>query len=518
MGLASGVIAQLLAVDAWGFCREVTAPTPAGYDPAISGCYYPAADPRTGGGVFDLYWRNLCVGYSIASAASDQVTLDQATRLAAQAFAAWTGASCAGGGPPSINALNEGPVACDAVRYNAVGGNQHVIAFRDSGWPYDDSSNTLGLTTLTVNTATGEIYDADMEINSHDFMLSVDGMIHEAGHFLGLAHSDDPTAVMFARYVPLAGPLAPDDVAGICAVDPPNATRTTSVGTLAASACDPSPRNGFSPTCDGSGVASDGGVVTATLACGTNNGCAAVPGGSSGRSGAWGLLAMAGLVGLVRRRRLLRWAAGRSAVLLVGASLVTGAAVVAPREAKASVSIAVLLDDLVKASSGVATITALEQRSAWEDGRVYTYTRVRVDATVAGHLPAETIIRTLGGAVGVVAQLVEGEAAFVVGQRSLVFLRPRVDRTTGVPTGDFVVSARAQGQFAIAAGADGTPRLVATPAGLLLPGARFRGSSPAAPGGVASAPVGARALLDHRPLVEATQAIAAAWALQRADR
>jgi hypothetical protein len=107
--------------------------------------------------------------------ASRHVTLDQATSLAAQAFAAWSGARCSGGGSPSINAVDEGPVSCSMVQYNDAGPNQHVIVFRDDGWPYQDSSNVLGLTTLTVSNTTGEIYDADMEINSHDFTFSVGG-------------------------------------------------------------------------------------------------------------------------------------------------------------------------------------------------------------------------------------------------------------------------------------------------------------------------------------------------------
>jgi hypothetical protein len=52
-------------------------------------------------------------------------------------------------------------------------------------------------------------------------------------------------------------------------------------------------------------------------------------------------------------------------------------------------------------------------------------------------------VRTLGGVVGKIGQLVEGEAVFVPGQASLLFLH---DGTAG----SLVVTARGQGQFPVA--------------------------------------------------------------------
>ena len=57
-------------------------------------------------------------------------------------------------------------VACRRHEYNAGQGNANIILFHDEVWPYQGTSNTLALTTLTFNTDTGEIYDADMEINA----------------------------------------------------------------------------------------------------------------------------------------------------------------------------------------------------------------------------------------------------------------------------------------------------------------------------------------------------------------
>jgi hypothetical protein len=310
--------AAFLSARAYGFCRAVTVTPPPGYDAALTGCFAPTVNPKTGGSVVDLYWKNFCVGYSIQQGASKQVTLEQATRVAAQAFAAWSGATCDSGRPPSIAAINEDPVECNRVEYNPAGPNQHVIVFRDEGWPYQDSSNTLGLTTLTVNYDTGEIDDADIEINSHDFRLTVEGsqpddgggsydllgiLTHEAGHFLGLAHSDDKNAVMYAHYALNVAALTADDVAGICAIDGPDSARSTSSGSVMASACNATPENGFSTLCGGA-IVGDAGTMTCPSglrcsvgACPTRRGIGPA------------IAALVAVIALVRRHR--RRSAGR---------------------------------------------------------------------------------------------------------------------------------------------------------------------------------------------------------------
>ena len=81
----------------------------------------------------------------------------------------------------------------------------------------------------------------------------------------------------------------------------------------------------------------------------------------------------------------------RPALLLVFALLLF----LAPR-AQASISVAVAFDALVKDSTAVALVTPVEQKSVWENGRIYTYTRVHADNGVAGDLATddEAWIRT----------------------------------------------------------------------------------------------------------------------------
>lgn len=118
-------------------------------------------------------------------------------------------------------------------------------------------------------------------------------------------------------------------------------------------------------------------------------------------------------------------------------------------------AIAASLDDLARASSVIAKVTPIEQTSAWEGGRIVTTTRVRVDEIVAGASGAaggELRIRTLGGRVEKIGQLVEGEAVFVPSQTAFVFL-------TALPgplaESAYVVAGRGQGQLLVKRDAHG---------------------------------------------------------------
>jgi len=60
-----------------------------------------------------------------------------------------------------------------------------------------------------------------------------------------------------------------------------------------------------------------------------------------------------------------------------------------------------------------------------EDGRIYTYTHVKIEQGVAGELGtgAESWVRTMGGVVGKIGQMVDGEPIFTSGKSSLLFMR-----------------------------------------------------------------------------------------------
>jgi hypothetical protein len=208
-----------------------------------------------------LFWKNPCVGFSMQEDASSQVPLALATEIFEQAFQAWTNADCGGGTHPRISTVNLGPAECNVHEYNKKAGNANVILFQDLTWPHVGGGTTLALTTVTYNVDTGEIYDADMELNSVNVSFTTDDKLvkydlasiaaHETGHFLGLSHSMTGSATMFSDYSPGSSQLRTlekDDVDGICAAYPP--------GAPIPSTCDSSPRRGFESEC--SPLPSDG--------------------------------------------------------------------------------------------------------------------------------------------------------------------------------------------------------------------------------------------------------------------
>jgi hypothetical protein len=187
----------------------------------------------------------------------------------------------------------------------------------------------------------------------------------------------------------------------------------------------------------------------------------------------------------------------RAAAVLLALSCPAAAAFVST-DARASVSIAVTWESLLTESTAAAVVTPVEARSVWEGGRVYTYTRVRVDRPIAGGLSAngDAWVRTMGGVVGKIGQIVEGEAVLVTGRSSLLFLRAG-------PAGTLDVTARGQGQFPVVADVDPAKpaHLVRSHSvGALLP-----------PRATTATPLLAADALHGRVVEDAVRDIAGAW-------
>jgi hypothetical protein len=227
--------------DAAAFCRTTTMPVPAGFDPTVDGCWTQGSD---------IAWLwDQHVGYQLDAAASRQISLADATRAADQAFARWNDVVCPGGQAPNVTAVDNGPVSAATVAAEcgstpcdpSLPGAYHLVVFRDDGWEYDDPANTLALTTVTYEVDSAVLFNAEIEINSHDHMLTTTEppppgsfdlqtiLTHEAGHFLGLAHATKETSVMYAYYSDDARELSNDDIAGICAAYPPAASQNAGV-------------------------------------------------------------------------------------------------------------------------------------------------------------------------------------------------------------------------------------------------------------------------------------------------
>ena len=298
VAVAATLAIFLAASPARAFCRTTTTED-----------FVPSAAKPCDDGGKPIQWPSKCVGYSVQKDASVQVDLATARRVIRQAFDTWsTAADCAtcpgmGAGAPSITLVEQGTVACNKAEYNQDSGNTNVITFVDGTWPHPVGDVTLALTTVTFSVGSGEIFDADIEVNSNPAVnkLTVDDptgkalydlpsiLQHETGHFLGLAHTQ-PTntdATMGARYKmgdSYMRTLAVDDVCGICTVYP----------TGRSAVCEPTPHGGLVGEC--------GGGPSQTTSKGCH--CALVGAGPVGLGDvAIGFGSIALVVGLERRRR-----------------------------------------------------------------------------------------------------------------------------------------------------------------------------------------------------------------------
>lgn len=265
MAVAIALGALLESGPALAFCRSTT---------CAGACARDADGCKTEG--HPLYWPGLCVGFSIQQSGSVNIDMADVVRVINASFVAWSDIDC-GSGLASLAFSPAPEAACHKAEYDATGGNANIVMFHDTRWDYTDINNTLAKTTVTYDTDTGEIFDADIELNHafNEFSISDEHVVydlqsittHEVGHFLGLDHTFDFAATMNAGYAEGTTELRSietDDINGLCTAYPPTRAVT----------CDPEPRGGFRSTCAGEAESGD-----------DTNGCAVVPsGGGRARS------------------------------------------------------------------------------------------------------------------------------------------------------------------------------------------------------------------------------------------
>lgn len=302
---ALGLAAWLLSGHAAAYCRTTTCNSQ-DIDPTTGSPYDCGVTPDgcTARGQ-PLYWPDLCVTFGVHADGSELrgISYARAQDVADAAFQEWISADCGNAFTPSIGVVPRGEVYCDLLEFNhsgkdsinAPGPNANIVVFRDESWPYGDASKTIALTTITFATKTGEILDADIEVNSAEIPLSTSDTLvtsdlqsiltHEFGHFFGLAHTLDETATMNADYDrgdKSFRTLAADDIEGICDIYP-------GVAEPINDCTGEEPRYGFSRHC-GTTDEADAGLL-----------CAAP--GKPDRGSGWPLLAGLGVLALVARRR-----------------------------------------------------------------------------------------------------------------------------------------------------------------------------------------------------------------------
>jgi hypothetical protein len=315
------------------------------------------ADPANPGAGQALWWRPRQITFVLNASAYQGGcgSIDDAKAAARASFLAWMTATQAGASQPCTDfKFNDcGDTSRTDLGYNSnnPGSNANLVVFRsglcsaisdarchpanpqDIGpcieafncWSHDSrtgTGGTLALTTVTFVPSTGEILDADMELNSWNGSLSAptgffftcasgptcaaayggsscaafdiqNTVTHEAGHMLGLDHicvigGTPPSNMCPAGDSPTMAPtaslgdinkrtLAQDDVAGVCTIYPAGSPTqmanaspsgdvpTTTVAISAPLACP----SGASSSGGGGGCSTGGGGIASLLALAT---------------------------------------------------------------------------------------------------------------------------------------------------------------------------------------------------------------------------------------------------------
>lgn len=297
--VAFGVLAATR--DASAFCRSTTCRTTAARECQTDddGCPIDGAK---------LFWTSSCISYAMNENGTQRLDPDETRAVIRKTFQAWTEVPCPGGGRASMTFQERDPVSCKMSQYNKDGKNLNVILFQDDDWQYRGIDDTLAKTSVTYNDQTGEIYDADIEVNAANNPVTITDdpkkvkydlqaiLTHEVGHFIGIAHSPKESAVMYASYS--AGStaqrkLTDDDVDAVCAIYPPNDGVP----------CDVEPHGGFTDSC---GTTKKSGVC-AVSSIGAPGGADDLGTGTPAH-GAAASLALLGIGALATVRR--RWTAG----------------------------------------------------------------------------------------------------------------------------------------------------------------------------------------------------------------
>ncbi len=169
------------------------------------------------------------VGNTGATTVNGGMSYNDIKTIHRSAFFAWVGRTCSSGFTSWV-VTDEGEFTSATNPVTYEDNKNNVIWLSGTKWVH--MSNELAMTTTSYYVSDSWIFDADMEMNNnlswsaspsasqYDPMTVI---VHEAGHFAGLAHSGLGSAVMYA-YVTSGSTkrsLAANDVNDICTVYPP---------------------------------------------------------------------------------------------------------------------------------------------------------------------------------------------------------------------------------------------------------------------------------------------------------
>jgi hypothetical protein len=215
------ILSLIVPRDARAWCRTTTVTQP---DPTA--CVAEGSPLR---------WPLRCVALTLnPQTVPAAMTAPQVRGLLSDAVATWGAARC--DGQPWSLSLSVGADAPVAAEYLATGANQNAVVFVSAWSAMGLPPSALAITTLTFGATSGEIRDADVQINLTQTLTAgapTRGndlptiLLHELGHVVGLDHSPERSAVMW--YAAGRGEqrraLGADDLAGVCAIHPPSLQR-----------------------------------------------------------------------------------------------------------------------------------------------------------------------------------------------------------------------------------------------------------------------------------------------------
>jgi hypothetical protein len=231
--ISLGLGVWLVAADASAFCRTTTCDPSRGDDCRKNdkGCI------RDG---VPIKWTTLPIVYRFHRAGSAKLD-DSAMRAAVRrSFDEWENVEC-NAGRTSLRFQEGSDIDDDKPLGTEEASQKFGIYFRDDQWPHDNADESLALTNQMYGKNSGTIDYADIEVNTADaqFRLTDEDkgidlqavMTHEVGHYIGLAHSNDPESIMVTSYcqsndrcgggVDRARQLSDDDRTAVCAAYAP---------------------------------------------------------------------------------------------------------------------------------------------------------------------------------------------------------------------------------------------------------------------------------------------------------